>query len=349
MNRVLCVALALAIGPAAADAAAQAAAPPVEIGFDVSSVLSTDRGSVAPGPRLVINFDGRNALEATASLEPLSSYHLGAQRRTDLYLVAFKRVVHASGPVRAFATLGGGLARTRIVVPESTWPGSPGIVSPASSRQESLPAAAVGTGIDIRAGRYVAVTLESSFVVADRLGGRLSAGLTVPLGAYPRHRRLPASVPWTGLSDGDHAWVTAHDDRMTGGEVVGRSETRLELRTPQGIASFAPEDVRAIDTTDPIRNGTILGAKIGGLGALVPSTLATYLVCLEEDCGVSEILGLNALFVGLGAGVGAATGAIVDSLRDGRVPLYRRDGVTGVTVGPFVNRNGAGVGAAFRW
>jgi hypothetical protein len=114
--------------------------------------------------------------------------------------------------------------------------------------------------------------------------------------------------------------------------------------------SFTDDDVRAIDTTDPIRNGTVLGAKIGGLGALVPSVLITLLVCsLEKDCDAGDVVWINGFLVGMGAGVGAATGALADSLRERRVPLYRRGGASGLTLAPMVGAHRLGGRAVIRW
>ena len=349
MRRSLVLSLAFVAGVAVCDASAQSAAPRVELGLDVSGLLVPDPNGFHRGPRLVVNFDGRNSVQFTASLQKLSPWDDFADRETDLYLAAYRRLVHAAGPVRVSATLGGGLERTVIATPPITF-GDPPITFPATRGVEVLPAFTTGAAIDVRVGSRAAIVLESSFVLTDRLGGRLSGGLVVPLGSYPSRDRLASSVPWAALDAGERAWVTTDDGRDVDGEVVGRTAATLTLRTPAATVSFTADDVRAIDTTDPIRNGTVLGAKIGGFGALVPSVFVTYLICaFEEECGVGEVLWVNGLLVGMGAGIGAATGALADSLRERRVPLYRRAGSTRVMLTPVVGRHRLGGRAVIRW
>lgn len=350
MRRSMFFALAIVGASPAGDTWAQSAAPPVEIGLDASALLLTDRGDLARGPRLRINFDGRNALEITASLQALSPFDGLGQQETDLYLAAFKRVVHAAGPVRVSAMLGGGLERTFIFVPGSTLPGPPPVTFPSSIARQLLPAFTVGSGVDFRLGSRAAIVLESSFVLTDRFAWRLSGGVVVPVGAYPvPPGRLAASLAWAELAEGDRVWVTTGDGREIAGEVVRRSATRLDLRTHGRLVSFAPDEIRGIDTTDPIRNGVVLGAKIGGFGALAPSVLITYLLCALEECGTGDVLLVNGLFIGIGAGIGAVTGALADSLRERRTPLYRRVGATSISVAPVLRKESVGLGAAIRW
>lgn len=76
----------------------------------------------------------------------------------------------------------------------------------------------------------------------------------------------------------------------------------------------------------------------------------TYVLCaFEEECRVGDVLLVNGFLVGIGAGVGAATGAIVDSLRERRALLYRSGGRTSITVAPLRRKQSAGLGAAVRW
>lgn len=350
MRRSLILSLLLVAAAAVRDAGAQSSVPPVELGLELSATVVPDRSGVQRGPRLVVNFDGRDSVQFTASLQELSPWENVAQRETDLYLVAFRRLVYADGLVRIVATLGGGLERTVIFAPATTF-GDPPVTFPSSRGVEILPAFTTGAAIDFRLGTRAALVVESSFVLTDRLGGRLSGGLVVPVGSYPsRPHRLASSVPWAGLDPGERAWITTRDGREVDGEVVRRSAATLMLRTGTGMLSFTVDEVRAVDTTDPVRNGTVLGAKIGSVGALVPSVLLTFLVCaLAEECGLGEVLGINGLLVGMGASVGAATGALVDSLREGRVPLYRRGSPPGMTLAPIVGEHRLGGRAVIRW
>ena len=341
MTRVMLLALIGIAGPAT-DAAAQKAAPPLEIGFDAIAVANPNLGGFGRGPRVVVNFDGRNALELTGTLQQPGPYGLFEQQDTDFYLVAFKRVVHASGPARVFTILGGGLERTTVFYPGS------GVFPPSTSHLQ-VPAITVGGGMDFRLGRHAAIVLESSFIFSGQFAGRFSAGLVVPIGAYPeRPSALSTTVPWRTLDEGERAWVTS-GGREVSGEVVRRSSTHLALRTPQGVESFGLDEIEAIDITDPVRNGTVLGAKIGAAAGLGQSIFVSLLLCAMEECTPGQVIAFNATFVGMSAGVGAATGALIDSLRERRSPLYRRRNTTNLTIAPLLGKQAVGVGAAIQW
>jgi hypothetical protein len=349
MRPPLIVAFVLMASLAARDASAQSAAPPVELGLDVSTTLVQDRPGLLWGPRLAINFDGHNSMLFTASLQKLAPEGNFADVETDLYLVAYRRLVHATGPIRVSAMLGGGLERTVIVSRAVTF-GDPPVTFPSTRGVEVLPAFTTGAAVDFRLGRRASIVLESSFVLSDTLDGRLSAGLVVPIGSYPGGTgRLASSVPWARLDPGERAWITTGDGRELDGEVVDRSEARLTLRTRTGTSTFAVDDVRAIDTTDPIRNGTVIGAAIGAGGAVLPAVFATLIFCSEEDCGAGDVLWVNGVLIGMGAGIGAATGALADSLRVRRVPLFRRGSSASVSVAPIIGPHRLGGGAVIRW
>lgn len=349
MRRPLIVALVIIAGLGAREARAQSAAPVVEVGLDASATLTPDRPGLHYGPRLAINFDGRNAVQFTASLQKLSTDDFFGEVKTDLYLASYRRLVHAAGPIRVSALLGGGFDRTVIATPAVTF-GNPPVTFPATRGVEVIPAFTTGLAVDFRLGRRAAIVLESSFILSDTLDGRFSAGVVVPIGSYPTGTgRLAPSTPWGRLDPGERAWVTTIDGREVDGEVVDRSDARLTLRTASGRSTFSVDDVRAIDTTDPIRNGTVIGAAIGAGGAVLPAVFATMIVCSEEDCGVRDVLWINGLLIGMGAGIGAATGALADSLRIRRVPLYRRGGAPTVSVAPIISRHQIGGGAVIRW
>jgi hypothetical protein len=325
--------------------------PPVEIGLDVSATPFSGPGKLHRGPRLIVNFNGRDSLQVTASLQKLSVRDPFEESETDLYLAAYRRLVHVAGPMRVSATIGGGVERIVIVTPAITF-GNPPVTVPSTRGIEVAPAFTTGAAIDLRLRRRAAIVLESSFVLTNRLGGRFSAGVVLPVGAYPSDRRaLPASVPWARLDPGRRAWVTTIDGSEVDGEVVDRSAAALTLRTRSGTVSLGPGEVRAIDTTDRIRNGTVLGAKIGGLGAIAPSVLITFLVCALDDrgCSAGDVLWINGLFIGMGTGIGAATGALADSLRERRVTVYRSAGPAGVSVAPIVGGHRLGGRAVIRW
>ncbi len=349
MHRTWIVAVAMVAGFVARDARAQSAAPPVEVGLDVSGLFDPEVPGAHFGPRVAFNFDGRNALQFTASLQKLRTDNPFGHMKTDLYLGTYRRLVHAAGPVRVSALLGGGLERTFIVTPAVTF-GNPPVTFPSTRGAHLTPAVTTGANVDVRLGRRAAIVLESSIVLSDRLNGRFSAGLVVPIGAYASGPgRLASSVPWASLDPGERAWVTTSDGREVEGEVIDRSETSLVLRTRTGRSTITADDLRAIDKTDPIRNGTLIGTAIGAAGAVVPGILVNLIYCSEESCGPGEALWINGLFIGMGAGIGAATGALADSLRVRRAPLYRRGGAPSISVAPIVGRHQLGGGAVIRW
>jgi hypothetical protein len=342
------MAVACLAGVAVRDAGAQSAAAPVELGVDVAVTPFLNGSNLHWGPRLVVNVDGRNSVQFTASLQTLSPWD-DAQIRTDVYLAAYRRLVHAAGPARVHAHLGGGLERIVIETAPLTF-GDPAITFPGSRGVTVRPAVTTGGAIDVRVGRRAALVFESSLVVTEVLDVRVGAGLVVPVGSYASGpHRLASSVPWASLDAGERAWVTTGDGRQVDGEVIRRSADTLTLRTPAGVVSIADADVRAIDTTDPIGNGTVLGMKIGGLGSLALSVPVTLIYCAFERCDSHDVLTINSAFIGIGAGVGAATGALADSLRERRVPLYRRRGSAGVTLTPFVGRQQVGGRAVITW
>lgn len=166
-------------GVAVCDASAQSAAPPVELGVDASTTFTPNLNGLQWGPRLVVNFDGRNSMQFTASLQKLAPWDDSAEKETDVYLAAYRRLVHAAGPVRVFATLGGGLERTVITTPAVTF-GDPPVTFAATRGVFVMPVFTTGAVIDFRLARRAAIVLESSFILTDTLGGRFSGGLVVP-------------------------------------------------------------------------------------------------------------------------------------------------------------------------
>jgi hypothetical protein len=237
-----------------------------------------------------------------------------------------------------------------IFTPETVFPGVSPIVWPASTARLWEPAVTIGSGVDLRIGRHASVVLESSVIFTGQIVGRFSAGVVVPVGAYPtRPGVLAAAVPWRGLSEGDRAWVTRGGGQEVAGEVVRLSSTSLVLRTGAGVETFGPDDIAAIDTTDPIRNGTVRGAKIGAIGGAGQAVFVSLLLCAMEECDAQELVGVNATLVGIGTGVGAAIGALADSLRERREPLYRRRGAAAFTITPLLGKQALGVGGVIRW
>lgn len=129
MRQPLIATLVLLAGLLARDASAQSAAPPVEVGLDVAGTLMPNYPGLEWSPRVAFNFDGRNSVQLTASLQMRDVENAFAQYKTDLYLASYRRLVHAAGPIRVSALLGGGLERTVISTPAVTFGNPPSTFS----------------------------------------------------------------------------------------------------------------------------------------------------------------------------------------------------------------------------
>src|SRR5690606_525849 len=70
--RLVVLACLIVPGPLAGAAPPQRPAPVIEAGAEAAALFTSRGASFARGPRLVVNRDGRNALQFTATFEPLT-------------------------------------------------------------------------------------------------------------------------------------------------------------------------------------------------------------------------------------------------------------------------------------
>lgn len=117
------------------------------------------------------------------------------------------------------------------------------------------------------------------------------------------------------LSLGERVALETLTGDVTRGEVEGVDATGIRIRASSGSLRFARAEVRRIARVlrgdDSLKNGAIIGAAIGAGYVLV------VLAMLAAD-GDAEITPAGSVAGGaLFTGIGAAIGALVDSLRHG--------------------------------
>jgi hypothetical protein len=124
------------------------------------------------------------------------------------------------------------------------------------------------------------------------------------------------------LRTGTSVWVTTSDGREQEGAVASMSATELVLRVDNASRAIALADVRRIEGRDGlgngIRNGGIAGAAaLGGFGLFL-----SHALCESSDGCLRNDLGPLVRIAALGAGVGMASGALIDYAIKGRRLLY---------------------------
>jgi hypothetical protein len=106
-----------------------------------------------------------------------------------------------------------------------------------------------------------------------------------------------------------------------------RSEvpSRLIISERAVADALAAEQPAMRERRDSVKNGTLIGAVIGGiaLGGFVG-----WLCKALQEPGDPSCLGPSLLYTGVGAGIGAAGGAGIDALFSVSVPSGPRRGVT---------------------
>ena len=334
----------LCIGAFPAPAVAQPfARPPVEVGVDVSAGPGADGDWGSIGPRLGLNFNARTALEI--SLAPQTSR--GSFSSVDYGFVQLKQRLHAFDRAALFGTLGVAPSR-QVFSDELARP------YPASYPTSYSFGPAFGFGTEVEVGPHLALRAETQYVLSQRSLLRFVGGATVPIGRFPDRSRTAdspelAASPAGLVRIGQTVWVTSSDGREVKGEVVSRTIQGLTMRHPRGAVSVAMPDIRRIEVTDGLGDGIAVGSITGGITGGVLGWIGGLAWCEGEDgCRAFSTL----LLGGLGTGIGALAGAVVDSFRDTRRPLFdaaRPSAGLRVDLGPVVSSGGAGVSGTIRW
>ena len=136
------------------------------------------------------------------------------------------------------------------------------------------------------------------------------------------------------LDVGQVVWVTSTPEGTLQGRVAAISDSHFEVSILGRVARYPWAEVRLIEVKDSLKNGTILGGIIGGLAlAHIPSPRTATNVTA---------------YAVLGAGLGAATGAYMDFLREGREIIYRSHVAT-ARLAPMFLPKAIGLTARLEW
>jgi hypothetical protein len=339
--------LAAALGMAANAEARQAGAdrPAVEVGVRMAAQANDRVPGVGGGAQLSWNVDPRTAIEASVDFMPHtnSAYTNG---RVWIGYIQLKRTLHASGPNRFFATIGGGGGYEHVTYTYPIYTPGGFISGGRATFRNGIGAFTIGAGYDRTLGRHVAFDVQTQFVIAGSYGGvRTTLGLSVPVGGFARRTDTsePTLATFSNVDVGQTAWITMADGRLWKGRVATISTTTLELTHAKTTTPLLLADVRKIEAPDRITDGALRGTLIG-MAAGIPAFIAA--LSWDDDPGFALMVGFG--WTGLGAGMGAVVGAIADSFHEGRRTVYDA-GKASVTLSPIVTKKGAGVGATIRW
>jgi len=152
------------------------------------------------------------------------------------------------------------------------------------------------------------------------------------------------------LKDGTKVWVTTSDGREQEGSVESVTPTQLVLRIDAGTRLIPLGEVRRIEGRDPlgngIRNGAIAGAAaLGGFGLFLSQALCE----VSDGCLRNDLVPLIKI-AGLGAGIGMASGALIDYAIQGRRLLYSSSNSPIVLqVMPHLTAHSVGARVSFTW
>jgi uncharacterized membrane protein len=151
------------------------------------------------------------------------------------------------------------------------------------------------------------------------------------------------------LRTGQHVWVTDTQGRETEGALVVAAGDRLEVVTGTGRITFARPDISRLAISDSLANGTRIGAIVGGAGMAGLLSFVAAVLC-EEDC--TGMVPAFLIGAGTGVGVGAVSGALIDSLRDRpRIVFGTRaaSSTRAVTIAPLLTREARGARLHITW
>lgn len=136
------------------------------------------------------------------------------------------------------------------------------------------------------------------------------------------------------LAVGQVVWVTSASEGTLQGRVAAISDSQFEVSMLGRVAKYPWAEIRMIEVKDSLKNGAILGGIIGGLALAqipsprTPTNLTAYAL--------------------LGAGLGAATGAYFDFLREGREEILRSHSGT-ASLAPMFLPKTVGLSAVLQW
>lgn len=344
------VAFVLLLGLASSALARQASeGPRLDVGASVAVRASSDARQ-GFSPRVTWNVTDQTALEGFADIShEVSTARGSGPARVVLFGQLKRRLMHtAVGNLFAVAGMhvsywrrpSGGLSLT---TPDGTTTFSNG----SRTRHDWWSGVSIGGGHEVPIGRRLIVRADAQFgTTNDGPLVRTSIGAAVRLGWRERRPATPgtqAGVPRSRTA-GHVVWVTMFDGRELKGRLTASGSGTLDLSQADGVTTIALAEIRQIESTDSLSDGARRGALVGGLGLGILAYRA-FLNSSESDG--APVAGI--MLGGIGAGLGALGGAMVDSFVEGRQVVYRAPARPTLTIAPLVSRQANGVIAHLAW
>jgi hypothetical protein len=148
------------------------------------------------------------------------------------------------------------------------------------------------------------------------------------------------------VKPGDRIYVTDSTGTVTKGRITALSTSTLTLLANKNSRELSEKDISRIRQWrhDSLKNGALIGMGVGvGLGAL-----GTAAFCGDSwyDCNAGEVIGLVAVY----AGIGTAIGVGIDALIPSKQTIYvggARTALNRIKVKPILDRSHKGVAMAF--
>jgi hypothetical protein len=184
------------------------------------------------------------------------------------------------------------------------------------------------------------------------LAGAVAVLLAVP-GSTAAQPATPVIAAWADLRgivpEGSTVVVRTRDGNRTSGRLRSLSDTAIVLDRGRvrTIQALEVESIEGDRGPRPFRRGARIGIEVGLLLAGLYSAAAVDADCLREECvSWSDALAGAFILPAMGAGIGAALGALIPGKR---TLLYSAGAPRSLTVLPVASRGrrGAAVRVAF--
>jgi hypothetical protein len=201
------------------------------------------------------------------------------------------------------------------------------------------------TGANVRVAdpihAFMSVRLTTTDLPVQFVGGvRVAVATRSVATSAGRFPKAATSNPADAV--GREVRVTFTNGARLSQRLVALTDRDVEVERHGARSRYSIDDVQLIERT---RHAARYGTVIGGLTGFVAGTM----MCGggDEQCDYPVIDG-GVIVGAMGAGIGAAVGALINSTTASRHVLYARRTST-VTVVPAVTRGRAAVGVAFCW
>jgi hypothetical protein len=307
---------------------------------DVGVSPHDDGGWSSVAPRVTAAIDGRTALEVVFAPELERS----GFSTVDYTLLSVRRAFVQSAATVVTGSAGVSISRRRT-----------NFVGYGLSPFETVVGPVIGFAVEHRVAPLLALRAGADFVMGALALLRIGGGVTVPIGGHyapaapsladTSGGRLPA------VRVGQTIWIIDAEGVTHQGELASSRADSLTLTTRAGATTIAASDIRRIERPDSLRNGLAIGTASGAIPGAVFGAIIGNLLC--EESGGCAVVGALA-FGGIGAGIGALTGLLIDSFRDGRQVVYdERPSRTALTIMPIAGGRGTprpyGMAARIAW